>query len=143
MGRKKVKLHSGSEFTLAAKDRISRLPDDIIHHILSSFTTIEVVKLSILSKRWNYLSNSVPFLDFSVGIKKFCVRVNRCLKRREDDLLNATNTPISRFKLVRKCYARNIYIVRCLNFVAQSGNLKELDLDIPTNSTLCLKVYST
>ncbi|KAL5573496.1 hypothetical protein UlMin_023093 [Ulmus minor] len=139
MDRKKVKLHSGAEFTLAAEDRISRLPDDIIHHILSSFTTRSVARLSILSKRWNYLSNAVPFLYFTSSIKKFCLSVNRCLKRRENDLLSATNTPISSFKLVRKCYARNIYIDRCLNFLAQSGNLKELDLEISLYSN---KVYS-
>ncbi|KAL5539592.1 hypothetical protein UlMin_046165 [Ulmus minor] len=132
MDRKKAKV-------LAGEDRISRLPDDIIHRILSLFSTFDVVRLGTLSKRWKHLSDSVPFLHLTPGIKKFCKAVNTCLERRENDLLNATNSPISKFMLVRKCCAKNKYIDRCMNFVAQSGNLKELNLDISFYSN---KLYS-
>ena len=48
-----------------AKDRISELPEFIIHHILSFLSTKAVVKTSLLSKRWNGFTSSYPVLDFN------------------------------------------------------------------------------
>ena len=48
-----------------AKDRISKLPEFIIHHILSFLPTKAVVKTSLLSKRWNGFTSSYPVLDFN------------------------------------------------------------------------------
>nr|XP_043620725.1 F-box/LRR-repeat protein At3g58900-like [Erigeron canadensis]XP_043620726.1 F-box/LRR-repeat protein At3g58900-like [Erigeron canadensis] len=45
-------------------DGISSLPDCILHHILSFLPTTEVVKTSILSKRWKNLWASVSNIDF-------------------------------------------------------------------------------
>ncbi|KAM5572481.1 hypothetical protein ABKV19_012505 [Rosa sericea] len=46
------------------EDRISGLPDAILSHILSFFSTREAVKTSILSHRWRNVWASVPNLDF-------------------------------------------------------------------------------
>ncbi|PRQ17700.1 putative F-box domain-containing protein [Rosa chinensis] len=46
------------------EDRISELPDAILCHILSFFSTREAVKTSILSHRWKNVWASVPNLDF-------------------------------------------------------------------------------
>ncbi|KAI3863117.1 hypothetical protein MKW98_015575 [Papaver atlanticum] len=45
-------------------DRISDLPDNIIHHILSFLLIKDVIRTSFLSKRWRYKWTSVPTLEF-------------------------------------------------------------------------------
>ncbi|CAN0928110.1 Probable FBD-associated F-box protein At1g32375 [Linum grandiflorum] len=48
------------------KDRISNLPEDIIHEILACLrSATEPAKLAILSKRWNHLWCSYPGFDFN------------------------------------------------------------------------------
>ncbi|XAR63285.1 hypothetical protein NMG60_11023172 [Bertholletia excelsa] len=47
------------------EDRLSSLPDHIIHYSLSFLESDEVVKTSVLSKRWRYLCASVPYFDLN------------------------------------------------------------------------------
>ncbi|KAK9041598.1 hypothetical protein V6N11_016691 [Hibiscus sabdariffa] len=44
-------------------DRISRLPDVLIQHILSFLSTKEAMTTSVLSKRWLWVWTSVPIID--------------------------------------------------------------------------------
>ncbi|KAF9587313.1 hypothetical protein IFM89_001037 [Coptis chinensis] len=46
-------------------DRISCLPDNILHHILSFLPTKYAVGSSVLSTKWKYLWTSVPKLELS------------------------------------------------------------------------------
>ncbi|XP_026399582.1 putative F-box/LRR-repeat protein At3g58880 [Papaver somniferum] len=45
-------------------DRITNLPDSLIHHILSSLHIKHVAQTSVLSKRWSYIWITHPILDF-------------------------------------------------------------------------------
>ncbi|PIN20865.1 hypothetical protein CDL12_06421 [Handroanthus impetiginosus] len=47
------------------KDRISDLPDDILHHIFFFLPIKSIAQTSVLSKRWKNLWYSFPDLDFT------------------------------------------------------------------------------
>ena len=47
-------------------DRLSNLPDELIHKILSFVGIKRAIGLSDISSRWRYIWTSMPYLDFSV-----------------------------------------------------------------------------
>ncbi|EOA12630.1 hypothetical protein CARUB_v10027540mg, partial [Capsella rubella] len=47
------------------EDRVSKLPDHLICHILSPLPIKEIIKTSLLSTRWRSLWLSVPYLDLN------------------------------------------------------------------------------
>ncbi|XP_074281371.1 uncharacterized protein LOC141606220 [Silene latifolia] len=53
-----------AEMDRGTVDRISELPEFILHSILSNLDTKEVYRTSVLSKRWYDVWSSVPVLDF-------------------------------------------------------------------------------
>ncbi|EEC83264.1 hypothetical protein OsI_28595 [Oryza sativa Indica Group] len=55
-----------SQKKLCMDDRLSDLPDTILHHIMSLLSAQEVARTCILSKRWKELSASAPCLDICV-----------------------------------------------------------------------------
>lgn len=56
---------------MRGEDRISLLPDKLLHHILSFLDTQMVIKTtSLLSKRWTNLWTSIPTLSFNLA--SFC-----------------------------------------------------------------------
>lgn len=120
-----------------AVDRISELPDALIHHILSFLTTIDVVRMSILSRHWKYMWYSIPAVHFSDTDHRGCVLsysqrnvfynfVNECLKRRERTMRYLSNSVITRFKLdLHEHYSLDLD--KWLTFATRQ-NIKELDL---------------
>uniref|UniRef100_A0A5B7BF76 F-box domain-containing protein n=1 Tax=Davidia involucrata TaxID=16924 RepID=A0A5B7BF76_DAVIN len=63
--RKKLIIQAENELKERTRDRISDLPDGILHHILSFLPIEFIAQTSVLSKRWRFLWRSYPFLDFS------------------------------------------------------------------------------
>ncbi|KAF9590678.1 hypothetical protein IFM89_036170 [Coptis chinensis] len=56
------------------EDRLSFLPESILHHILSFLPTKCAVGTSILATRWRYHWTSVPILDFSDDLLRSTTR---------------------------------------------------------------------
>ncbi|XP_059661021.1 putative F-box/FBD/LRR-repeat protein At4g03220 [Cornus florida] len=56
--------HQGDHQRIS-EDRISNLPDVILHHILFLLPIKSIAQTSVLSKRWRYLWSSFPDLDFN------------------------------------------------------------------------------
>ncbi|RLM66614.1 hypothetical protein C2845_PM16G08280 [Panicum miliaceum] len=56
---KRARARSSSS-SLTGGDRLSSLPDRLIHHILSFMKARQVVRTCVLSTRWKHLWRSVP-----------------------------------------------------------------------------------
>uniref|UniRef100_A0A5B7B567 F-box domain-containing protein n=2 Tax=Davidia involucrata TaxID=16924 RepID=A0A5B7B567_DAVIN len=59
--QKLSKEKNGSE----GEDIISKLPDGVLHHILSFLSTKDAIRTSILSSRWQYLWTSISDIDLN------------------------------------------------------------------------------
>ncbi|XP_074282018.1 F-box/FBD/LRR-repeat protein At2g26030-like isoform X2 [Silene latifolia] len=68
-------------------DRISELPDFILHSILSMLDTKEVCRASVLSKKWYGAWSSVPVLDFQL----------RYFQKYGDSLCNCGDNTLERY----------------------------------------------
>lgn len=62
-------------------DRISELPSGIIHQIMSYLSPIDLVRTTVLSKKWNDLHKAFPILNFD-----------------HDKFLGKSRTSVSKFK---------------------------------------------
>ncbi|XP_066335948.1 MEIOTIC F-BOX protein MOF-like [Miscanthus floridulus] len=56
----------GGESSTGGLDRLSALPDCLIHVIMSSLKARQVVQTCVLSTRWRHLWRSVPCLDIDI-----------------------------------------------------------------------------
>ncbi|KAM6576910.1 hypothetical protein CsatB_028747 [Cannabis sativa] len=101
-------------------DRILKLPDTLILHILSFLPTEEVVRTCILSKRWKLIWYSVPTIFFSNnvnlsstmdtaklmewehGLEKFYNYVDKYLEHRKKGMYFMGNSVVTSFKLEMK-----------------------------------------
>ncbi|XP_062118275.1 F-box/FBD/LRR-repeat protein At1g16930-like [Humulus lupulus] len=98
-------------------DRISKLPNAIIQHILSFLSTEDVVQTCLLSKRWKLMWYSVPTLSFSnkttrfrlpEGLQKFCNYVDHCLEHRKRGMYFIVyDSAITSFKIWMNSYERS------------------------------------
>lgn len=71
-------------------DRLSILPDDLIHRILSFLSTRHAIETSVLSSRWRYNWKSMPYLNFPsedlLDLPKFHLFVNHVLSHRNNQV---------------------------------------------------------
>lgn len=117
-------------------DRLSDLPDYIIHHILSLVPTSVVIKTTLLSRRWRYIWASVPAIDMSDHWSSSKMRSKTLLgsylehhKKYSPD----KDLFLTRFKLKLKYYGSYRHIDCWLSQCIQSS-LRELDLCIEPQS---------
>lgn len=63
---KRVRASHGSSVMAGEADRLSALPDCLLHTIMSFMKARQVVQTSVLSTRWKHLWRSVPCLDLDL-----------------------------------------------------------------------------
>ncbi|GMN26874.1 hypothetical protein TIFTF001_044081 [Ficus carica] len=134
MAKKRRKVRDGTKEEgqgpkIMAADLISKLPDHVIHHILSFLPTIYAVRMSLLSRCWRRMWYSIPALKFDdhqIKEELFFNFVEQCLKHRQMGMQGNTTSVIARFELRISDYRVDSFQVdRWLSFAARP-HLKEL-----------------
>ncbi|KAL1562085.1 F-box/LRR-repeat protein-like protein [Salvia divinorum] len=62
--RKILKCSQPENEKIIEHDWLSNLPSDILYHILSFLSVTEAMKTSLLSRKWRYIPDSAPYLNF-------------------------------------------------------------------------------
>nr|XP_027122825.1 uncharacterized protein LOC113739714 [Coffea arabica] len=94
-----------SGLEIAPLDFISRLPDSVIHHILSYLRARDVTSTAILSKTWNRTWSTYPYLVFHFFYDNSVTERQQFLcdvhikKRKHDFLILAGNSICRRLQL--------------------------------------------
>ncbi|CDP11865.1 unnamed protein product [Coffea canephora] len=145
--RKKLLLNAISEKTPQGhEDRISDLPDAVIHHILFLLPIRSIAQTSILSKRWRQIWYTFPDLDFtSIGAVADAPVKNATDSKKLHSLLAKGAEFISQVLALRdhNKYSdlRVLRFRACLSFSRLNGlirrairfNVQELDIEVTTN----------
>ncbi|KAM7270782.1 hypothetical protein ACFE04_029996 [Oxalis oulophora] len=128
-------------------DRITDLPDAVLHHILSFLPIKSIAQTSVFSKRWRYLWQSFPNLDFTTVDNHIDFTSINFANKREKNL-NITTDFVSQVLLVRD----KSYDIKTLRFRGPSRfsslnnlirrafryNVQELDIEVATEDCLNL-----
>ncbi|XP_058204369.1 uncharacterized protein LOC131318541 isoform X2 [Rhododendron vialii] len=115
-------------------DRISQLPEPIIHHILSLLPTEDAVCTNVLSKTWRRIWSTFPVFDFRNASSVPCeINLVACSKSlRKLSLLSATMTEEEFQNLMSLTPGVEVlelyYLGRCSRIMISSQNLKRLVL---------------
>ncbi|RXI09078.1 hypothetical protein DVH24_023222 [Malus domestica] len=105
----------------SSSNRISSLPDDILHHILSLLPVGSTAQTSVLSRQWNHLWASLPTLDFS-DVKGGAVEfISKVLRHRHE------NSNLKVFRV--KGYLSSSCLYSCIDRVVKYS-VEELALDV-------------
>jgi hypothetical protein len=106
-------------------DRLSSLPDDLIHKILSFNDTLDAVKTSTLSSRWRFIWTTMTCLAFSSedfpNLPKFSKFVKHVLSGRDNQ------REVSSVKLSFRGKASQVFVKRILAY-AFSHNVQQLNI---------------
>ncbi|KAJ0431592.1 putative F-box domain, leucine-rich repeat domain superfamily, F-box-like domain superfamily [Helianthus annuus] len=106
-------------------DRLSTLPDDLIHKILSFIDIKHAIRTSALSSRWRYIWTSMPCLSFSNehfhSLPEFSEFVTHVLSARNNQ------TEVHSVKLAFRGKASQPFVKRILNY-AFSHNVQQLNI---------------
>ncbi|XP_076930746.1 F-box protein At1g60400-like [Bidens hawaiensis] len=112
----------------AEPDRLSSLPDNLIHKILAFVSMKHVVETSLLSSRWRFMWTSMPYLNFSsddfASLPQFSEAVAHVLSRRDaqievESLVLSLHGKVSREfakRVLNYAFSHNVQrmAIRCL-----------------------------
>ncbi|XP_026398192.1 F-box/LRR-repeat protein At4g14103-like [Papaver somniferum] len=112
-----------------AEDRISELPDSVLHRILSFLDIKHVARTCILSKRWKYIWASIPTLDLSrVSRSATLSEINKLMDFVDRTLLlHDTSSSIQKFHLHTNIHMSVSRVHSWISNITKR-NVKELDL---------------
>ena len=126
-------------------DRISDLPDDIIHQILLLLPIKCVAQMSILSKRWKFLWTSFPDLDFTTldpfplistkNHKNIDISRHPLSSSKLDFITQVLSIRDVKHKDIRVlCFRASLSFSRLNNLVRNAirHNVRELDIEVHT-----------
>ncbi|KAG2566360.1 hypothetical protein PVAP13_7NG196423 [Panicum virgatum] len=115
---------------LTGGDRLSSLPDCLIHHIMSFMKARQVVQTCVLSTRWKHLWRSVPCLDIDQEEFKTARWIRHGIKysTREPGMQHQGLS--SNSWRLRRLYLNNLYLDYNFTEHVSSGcqNLENLEL---------------
>nr|XP_023908913.1 putative F-box/LRR-repeat protein At3g28410 [Quercus suber] len=141
---------------ICAVDRISDLPEFILHHIFSLLYRKEAAKTGLLSKKWNCVWSSFPIFDFDqmhyFNLHSPCVPDTRPeSQNRVEKFMNDVDKSISRFHVHQLPMQKFILNMTLFDFklaslvdkwigMALEHDVKEIDLQVQTkrNTWYCL-----
>ncbi|KAL8156671.1 hypothetical protein AgCh_001677 [Apium graveolens] len=111
-------------------DRLSSLPDDILHQILSFLGTRQAVQTSVLSKRWRHVWTTTSSLTFDWYDQLFPYTHSGIIKFMEHVLSNRNHeTPVSCFKLFAVYPFPPNFLRRLIRYPIDH-NVVEVDIDL-------------
>ncbi|XP_074369138.1 putative F-box/LRR-repeat protein At3g58880 [Apium graveolens] len=111
-------------------DRLSSLPDDILHQILSFLGTRQAVQTSVLSKRWRHVWTTTSSLTFDWYDQLFPYTHSGIIKFMEHVLSNRNHeTPVSCFKLFAVYPFPPSFLRRLIRYPIDH-NIVEVDIDL-------------
>ncbi|KAJ0446018.1 putative F-box domain, leucine-rich repeat domain superfamily, F-box-like domain superfamily [Helianthus annuus] len=106
-------------------DRLSNLPDDVIHKILSFIGIKQAIETSALSSRWRYVWTSMPYLNFSSNdfrsLPEFSKFVTHVLSARNNQ------TEVHSVNLAFRGKVSQVFVRRILDY-AFSHNVQQLKI---------------
>ncbi|KAK7294302.1 hypothetical protein RJT34_17189 [Clitoria ternatea] len=116
------------------QDQISKLPEEIIHEVLSRVTMSDVIRISCLSKAWKRFCDSFPFLNIHQQDFRHvpCDKFKEILSHKVR-VIKEENLVMHKFRLcMHDDYAQKAKkeIEECLRLVSKTSTLKELDFQI-------------
>ncbi|KAK9052904.1 hypothetical protein SSX86_029534 [Deinandra increscens subsp. villosa] len=125
----------------AESDRLSNLPDDLIHKILSFISIKQAIETSALSSRWRHIWTSMGCLNFSSEdfhtCTKFSKFVTNFLPRRNNQI------EVYSVKLTFRGMASEVFVKRILDY-AFSHNVQHLNVTcFPGTNDSCLIYFSS
>lgn len=129
--RKKLLININVEDGSVSIDRISDLPDEILHQILSKLLSIKsIAQTSVLSKRWKHVWLCYPDLDFTTTTvhnnnRRMISSINQVLSHHDKNF----GIRVLRLKRDRLSFT-------CLNTLfrtAIKNNVQELDVEVSTD----------
>lgn len=116
------------------EDRISKLPDDIIHRILSFLDMKYAVQTSAVSCKWKHIWTSMPYLNLNSKVfpklPQFAKFVKQTLSRRKN------HTEVSTVDL-RFTGSVTQFFLKSIVSHAYSHNVRQMTIAWLTKAVMC------